>query len=142
MSRTGKYSIRMGRNGDIGDVLPREASEQLFDDLNERSERIRVTLKVIGENLKTAGPTVRKQLIVRKGELETQLTHLRFDRQKAYLPRYAEAFLSVARAVLDETALFRIDKLVVEKVGVPPRDWQRFLGDNGYGKVDTGTYKG
>lgn len=141
MPKTGSYTIRLNRRGDIGQTLPKEASPQLFQELVERGNRAQREVAHIDAMLpSTCGDDNRAKLLKRKFQLEAELRNLRFEKHMAFLPIYSEAFMAAARMILDEDVIRKIDHLVVAKVGTPPRHWQRFLGENGFGRVDTSTY--
>lgn len=141
MPKTGSYTIRLNRRGDIGESKPASQIEQTFEQLTERARRAQVEIARIDQMLpSTCGDANKAKLLQRKFQLEAELRNIRGPRLQAYLPRYAGEFLSAARLILDESTLKKIDAVVVSRVGVPPRHWQRFLGDNGFGKANTTTY--
>jgi hypothetical protein len=142
LPKTGSYAVRLNRRGDIGDAKPVEASDEIYAALTERTRRAQAEMQEIEKLLPTLRGDDRKAVFMKRlFQLQAELKNLRFGRLQAYLPRYAEAFLSAARLLLSADALAQIDNLVVAKVGTPPRHWQRFLGDNGYGVCDTSTYE-
>jgi hypothetical protein len=142
LPKTGSYTIRLNRRGDIGETLPKEAGNQLFTELQERGNRAQAEVAHINAMLpNTCGDENKAALMKRKFQLEAELRNLRFEKHMAFLPTYAQAFMAAARMLLDEKAILQIDAVVIDKVGVPPRHWQRFLSENGFGRVDSSTYK-
>jgi len=141
MPKTGSYAVRLNRRGDIGSTLPDSARAAVLDDLEGRAKRAQEEVEQIDRDLRgLKGDNLRARLIKRKFQLQAELSNLRFDRLTVYFNRYADHFLAAARLLLDEETLRTVEKHVIERIGMPPRHWQRFMGDNGFGKTDTATY--
>jgi hypothetical protein len=123
----------MGRNGNAGDVLPAEAQDMTYEDLSERYKLILGQLEEVKAAIEQEyDKSKRKQLFIRRSELEKSFSNLRFSRLLAYFPRYADSFLAAGRTILDHETIKRINALAVQRVGTPPKEWEQFLSDNGF----------
>ncbi len=140
LPKTGSHSVRLNRSGDIGSAAPVGTKDAIYDDLIGRIKRSQAEMIEIDRRLPLVrGDDVRAPLMKRKFQLQAELKNLRGERHLQYFYRYADEFLAMSRAVLSDEVLKKLDAMVVARLGPPPRHWQRFLGENGFGICDTST---
>jgi len=141
LAKEGPHTVRLDRRGSIT-TRPQHALDITFADLRERADIVREALHDVEEKKKKHGysKVTWKQLLKRQRALEAELTALRRQQMNVYLPRYEAEFLRVARLMLDNETLQRIDNIIIDSIGTPPRHWNTFLAKKGYGWADRTMY--
>jgi hypothetical protein len=144
LPKTGSYSVRLSRNGDIGDTSPATAKDALYTNLQERANRCRETVlaleREIHANRRITGYEAIQRhhdLVRQKRVVEAEIKAIRGEQQRHHLKTYAEQWLIACRLLLPQETLDAIDSHVTMRIGLPPRGWNRFLAESGFGKADT-----